>query len=67
MSESAFYPKTKLGETLLELRRNYLSSGGILLSSEELDKELRLRREDKICDGEDESVQSVHPQYRSRC
>jgi hypothetical protein len=64
MSEFAFHPKTKLGKILLELRRSYLASGGSLLSPEALDEELRLRRGDESCDGEDESVQSVRPQYR---
>jgi hypothetical protein len=36
--------QTELGKKLLELRKSYLDAGGQLLSPEELDEEMRLRR-----------------------
>ncbi len=39
-----YRPKTELGKRLLALRRSYIANGGRLLSAEELDEELRLRR-----------------------
>lgn len=39
-----YRPKTDLGKRLLALRRAYVENGGRLLSAEELDEELRLRR-----------------------
>jgi hypothetical protein len=36
--------KTELGKELLALRQAYLASGGKLLSPEELDEEMQLRR-----------------------
>jgi hypothetical protein len=39
-----YRPRTELGRKLLELRREYIHSGGKLLSWEGLDEEMRLRR-----------------------
>jgi hypothetical protein len=39
-----YRPRTELGRKLLELRREYIHSGGKLLSWEELDEEVRQRR-----------------------
>lgn len=42
---TSFKPKTFLGAHLLELRKSYLARGGVLLSNDALEAELRMRRE----------------------
>lgn len=39
-----YQPRTELGRKLIALRRAYISGGGKLLSWDELDEEMRLRR-----------------------
>lgn len=43
-SLSDYRPKTELGRILLRLRRNYISSGGKLLSEAEFEEEIVSRR-----------------------
>ncbi|QSR89279.1 hypothetical protein IT6_03070 [Methylacidiphilum caldifontis] len=39
-----YHPRTELGKRLLALRQAYVASGGRLLSADEIDEELYLRR-----------------------
>lgn len=39
-----YKPRTELGKRLIEIRRNFILKGGKLLSPEEIDREIELRR-----------------------
>jgi hypothetical protein len=41
---SDYLPRTPLGERLLTLRRSYFAKGGLLLDTDQLDLEMRVRR-----------------------